>query len=583
MPNSVVIKANQGAAGAAPWPVDPSLPPGAATESTLAGIAATLTEIDADLSETLTVTGAMTVSNFPASVEISNDVGNPLPVSGTVTAHAGTGPWPVTDNNGSLTIDSPQLPALVGGRVPVDGSGVTQPVSGTVGVTGVATEATLALIKADVDKIPTSPSTDRTTAGGPASVRLSNGSAFITPTTPSDTQPVSGTVTANAGTGPWPITDNGGSVTTDTPQLPAALVGGRLDVTVGAALPTGANTVGKVDQGAGGASAWKVDGSAVTQPVSLAGTVTVAPGAGAFNTNVTLLNAASTVSNGTAVDVSAYTAIGITMTGGITGVVVLQGSIDGTTWKNLPLVDVATTQQVAAMTTGNLYRRSTVGLVWVRGAITTWAGGTVTLSAHLIAAGDVGPNATALYGYSSSPGDKAIGAMSTFDGTGAAKTAAYDYAGAAISATGTTGYTAVTNVLNAIPQFYNGSAMDAQRAITTRKSANTQASGNTAVWTPTTGKKFRIMRLMILLTGQATQTSSGTLTVSFQDNTTDLGISVPIYVPALALNALGDAAPIWIDLGNGALSATANSVLNVNLSAALTAGVVAVIALGMEE
>jgi len=29
------------------------------------------------------------------------------------------------------------------------------------------------------------------------------------------TQPVSGTVTANAGTGPWPVTDNGGSLTVD--------------------------------------------------------------------------------------------------------------------------------------------------------------------------------------------------------------------------------------------------------------------------------------------------------------------------------------------------------------------------------
>jgi hypothetical protein len=42
------------------------------------------------------------------------------------------------------------------------------------------------------------------------------------------------------------------------------------------ALPTGSNTIGKVDQGTGGASAWKVDGSAVTQPVSIAATVAVA-------------------------------------------------------------------------------------------------------------------------------------------------------------------------------------------------------------------------------------------------------------------------------------------------------------------
>ncbi len=50
-----------------------------------------------------------------------------------------------------------------------------------------------------------------------------------------------------------------------------------LDVAVKAALPAGANTIGKVDQGAGGASAWKVDGSGATQPVS--GSVTAGQGA----------------------------------------------------------------------------------------------------------------------------------------------------------------------------------------------------------------------------------------------------------------------------------------------------------------
>lgn len=37
--------------------------------------------------------GTVAVSNFPASVEVSNDVGNPLPVSGTVTANQGAPPW----------------------------------------------------------------------------------------------------------------------------------------------------------------------------------------------------------------------------------------------------------------------------------------------------------------------------------------------------------------------------------------------------------------------------------------------------------------------------------------------------------
>ena len=42
-----------------------------------------------------------------------------------------------------------------------------------------------------------------------------------------------------------PINDNAGSLTTDTPQLPAALVGGRLDANVGAWLGSTAPTVGQ--------------------------------------------------------------------------------------------------------------------------------------------------------------------------------------------------------------------------------------------------------------------------------------------------------------------------------------------------
>lgn len=49
---------------------------------------------------------------------------------------------------------------------------------------------------------------------------------------------------------------------------------GKIGINALPALPAGANTIGKIDQGTGGASAWKTDGSAVTQPVSVAATVT---------------------------------------------------------------------------------------------------------------------------------------------------------------------------------------------------------------------------------------------------------------------------------------------------------------------
>jgi hypothetical protein len=44
-----------------------------------------------------------------------------------------------------------------------------------------------------------------------------------------------------------PVSDAGGSLTVDSAQLPAALVSGRLDVVVGAALPAGTNNIGDVD------------------------------------------------------------------------------------------------------------------------------------------------------------------------------------------------------------------------------------------------------------------------------------------------------------------------------------------------
>jgi len=100
------------------------------------------------------------------------------------------------------------------GSLQVDGSGVTQPVSAASLPlpTGAATETTLAGIKIGTDKIPASPSTDRTTAAAPFSNRLSDGAAFYD--------------------------------AAKTGQLPAALVGGRLDENVGAWLGSTAPTVG---------------------------------------------------------------------------------------------------------------------------------------------------------------------------------------------------------------------------------------------------------------------------------------------------------------------------------------------------
>lgn len=131
----------------------------------------------------------------------------------------------------------------------------------------------------------------------------------------------------------------------------------------------------------------------------------------------------------------------------------------------------------------------------------------------------------------------------------------------------------------------NGASWD--RVRTTNGAAHVaaaSASGNTAIWTPAAGKKFRLMFLHVQLGLDATLAAAGTLTVSVADSATNL-FSWEVDVDNAALPAV--AAPyISADLtlpGNGILSAAANNVLNCNLSAALTAGNVRVTALGTEE
>jgi hypothetical protein len=123
-----------------------------------------------------------------------------------------------------------------------------------------------------------------------------------------------------------------------------------------------------------------------------------------------------------------------------------------------------------------------------------------------------------------------------------------------------------------------------QRTPTTFKTTTATASGNTALWTPTSGKKFRLMRYKVEITSDAVAGTAGDLAVTFQDSSTDCGLGHSCYIPSTAGTTFGNGySSDWIDLGNGKLSAAANNVLNVNLSFALTGGVVRVTCCGTEE
>ncbi len=117
------------------------------------------------------------------------------------------------------------------------------------------------------------------------------------------------------------------------------------------------------------------------------------------------------------------------------------------------------------------------------------------------------------------------------------------------------------------------------------KTATATASGDTALWTPTSGKKFRLLKVACQVTSDAAQTSGGDITIALRDSTTAIGISFSVYVPTLAGTIFGAGFDLgWLDLGElGYVSTVANNVLNINLSATLNSGVCRVIAAGTEE
>ncbi len=78
-----------------------------------------------------TSSGGLTDSELRASAVSASVSSLPLPTGAATAANQ-------TSGNSSLTSIDGKTPALVSGRVPVDGSGVTQPISGSVSITGTA-------------------------------------------------------------------------------------------------------------------------------------------------------------------------------------------------------------------------------------------------------------------------------------------------------------------------------------------------------------------------------------------------------------------------------------------------------------
>lgn len=123
------------------------------------------------------------------------------------------------------------------------------------------------------------------------------------------------------------------------------------------------------------------------------------------------------------------------------------------------------------------------------------------------------------------------------------------------------------------------------RTSTIFRQVSTVALGSVAIWTPAAGNKFRLLAFRVQVTGLAKAAAAADLKIALLDNAADIGLSTFATIQTAALTTdAQDYDSGWIDLGSfGILSAAANNALNVNLSFALTGGLVNVNVCGTEE
>ncbi len=135
---------------------------------------------------------------------------------------------------------------------------------------------------------------------------------------------------------------------------------------------------------------------------------------------------------------------------------------------------------------------------------------------------------------------------------------------------------------------FNGASWDLKRTPAVFQTGKFTAAGSTALWTPTAGTFFRLMRYKIDVTADATRTTAGDLDIQFYQydpvglTDTALPIAETVYIGAVAGTAWSSG---WVDLGNGILGTLVNNVLEINLNSALAllTGSVRVTVAGTEE
>lgn len=147
-----------------------------------------------------------------------------------------------------------------------------------------------------------------------------------------------------------------------------------------------------------------------------------------------------------------------------------------------------------------------------------------------------------------------------------------------------------TAMLGASQLLWNPSTQtwERQRTPTTTKFVTTSSPtvGDTTVWTPTTGKRFRVMACQLIVSGNAARAAASTTTYKLTDGAGGTVIwGWAPFLPAAAGTTQGnDFNSGLVTLpGNGYLSTVSNTVLMLNNGATLTSGSVTISVIGTEE
>lgn len=168
---------------------------------------------------------------------------------------------------------------------------------------------------------------------------------------------------------------------------------------------------------------------------------------------------------------------------------------------------------------------------------------------------------------------------------GVAGTPSADYLsiqGQAVPADGTSG----TALLGQAQYMWDGAGWERVRVANVFKRFQTTSSAsNATVWTPATGKKFRLIKLIIEFSENVSTAGSNNAAYEMLDGGTLILPSTGIFfIPTAAVTTGYGNQRVVFDYGpNGILSAAANNVLGFTLSSALATGVCTVFTMGTEE